>query len=116
MATYKYIRFFEELGIDDIPLVGGKNASLGEMYQTLVPNGVPVPNGFAITADAYRYVLEANGIWAELKELIGGLTGHVPQKGEEIVMEGLLFRVLKSDSRRVHLFQVKRVEDEGIID
>ncbi|WP_029933876.1 phosphoenolpyruvate synthase [Thiomicrospira pelophila] len=77
MATYKYIRFFEELGIDDIPLVGGKNASLGEMYQTLVPNGVPVPNGFAITADAYRYVLEANGIWAELKELIGGLTGHV---------------------------------------
>lgn len=53
-------------------------------------------------------------------ETIGGLIassmGHVPQKGEEIVMEGLLFRVLKSDSRRVHLFQVKRVEDTGIID
>ncbi|HEY9018665.1 HlyC/CorC family transporter [Thiomicrospira sp.] len=53
-------------------------------------------------------------------ETLGGLIatsmGHVPQKGEEIVMEGLLFRVLKADSRRVHLFQVKRVEDEGIID
>lgn len=53
-------------------------------------------------------------------ETLGGLIatsmGHVPQKGEEIMMEGLLFRVLKSDSRRVHLFQVKRVEDEGIID
>lgn len=53
-------------------------------------------------------------------ETLGGLIatsmGHVPQKGEEIVMEGLLFRVLKSDSRRVHLFQVKRVEDTGIID
>ncbi|MBE0494294.1 MAG: CBS domain-containing protein [Thiomicrospira sp.] len=53
-------------------------------------------------------------------ETIGGLIassmGHVPQKGEEVVMEGLLFRVLKSDSRRVHLFQVKRVEDTGIID
>lgn len=82
MATYKYIRFFDELGIDDIPLVGGKNASLGEMYQTLVPNGVPVPNGFAITAEAYRYVLEANGIWAELKDLIGGLTGHVTDLGQ----------------------------------
>lgn len=53
-------------------------------------------------------------------ETLGGLIassmGHVPQKGEEIIMEGLLFRVLKSDSRRVHLFQVKRVEDTGIID
>lgn len=73
MRTYKYIKFFEEVGIEDIPLVGGKNASLGEMYQTLVPQGVPVPNGFAITAEAYRYVLKSNGIWDELKSLIGAL-------------------------------------------
>ncbi|HDH16152.1 MAG TPA: hypothetical protein ENG90_06705, partial [Gammaproteobacteria bacterium] len=48
-----YIRWFEKLGIEDIPLVGGKNASLGEMYRELTPQGVKIPNGFAITADAY---------------------------------------------------------------
>ena len=42
-----YIRFFHEIGIDDVPLVGGKNASLGQMYQDLAPQGVKVPNGFA---------------------------------------------------------------------
>ena len=49
-----YIRWFAELGLDDIPLVGGKNASLGEMYCALSATGVNVPPGFAITADAYR--------------------------------------------------------------
>lgn len=46
--NYRYIRFFREVGIADIPLVGGKNASLGEMYRELTPKGVRVPNGFAI--------------------------------------------------------------------
>jgi len=45
-----YIRWFSELGVDDVPLVGGKNASLGEMVRELAPQGVRVPNGFAITA------------------------------------------------------------------
>ena len=61
MGTPHYIRFFEELGIDDVVTVGGKNAGLGEMYRSLTAQGVRVPNGFAITADAFRYVLEANG-------------------------------------------------------
>ena len=51
MTTFNFIRFFEEFGIGDVPLVGGKNASLGEMYQKLAPQGVRVPNGFATTAD-----------------------------------------------------------------
>jgi len=46
----KYVRFFDEFGIEDVPSVGGKNASLGEMYQKLSTQGVRVPNGFAITA------------------------------------------------------------------
>ncbi|MCH9699316.1 MAG: phosphoenolpyruvate synthase [Gammaproteobacteria bacterium] len=66
--TYQYIRFFNEIGINDIPLVGGKNASLGEMYQNLVPQGVKVPNGFAITAQAYRSVLDASHSWYNLRE------------------------------------------------
>ncbi len=43
----KYIRWFEEIGIGDVPLVGGKNASLGEMYRELTPKGVKIPDGFA---------------------------------------------------------------------
>ena len=73
MSTSKYVRFFEEFGIDDVPLVGGKNASLGEMFQKLSGQGVRVPHGFAITAAAYRYMLDEAGAWdrlhAELDDL-----------------------------------------------
>jgi pyruvate,water dikinase len=58
----EYIRWFDEIGIDDIPLVGGKNASLGEMCRELKGKGVKVPDGFAIAADAYRYVLREAGL------------------------------------------------------
>ena len=69
----KFIRFFNEIGIGDVPLVGGKNASLGEMYRELTPQGVKVPNGFATTADAYRYVLDAAGAWEPLHAALDGL-------------------------------------------
>ena len=69
----RYIRFFSELSIGDVGLVGGKNASLGEMYRELVPEGVPVPNGFATTAQAYWDVLERAGGRAALREVLGGL-------------------------------------------
>jgi pyruvate, water dikinase len=73
MSTSGYVRFFEDFGIDDVPLVGGKNASLGEMFQKLAGQGVRVPHGFAITAAAYRYMLDEAGAWdrlhAELDDL-----------------------------------------------
>ncbi len=72
----RYIRFFNEIKLTDIPLVGGKNASLGEMYQELVPQGVKVPNGFAITADAYWDLLKKGGIMETLKETLNGLDRH----------------------------------------
>ncbi len=68
-----YIRFFQELSIDDVPLVGGKNASLGEMYRELAPQGVKVPNGFAITAEAYRDVLTEASAWDALHDAMDGL-------------------------------------------
>jgi len=71
--TNNYIRWFEDLCIEDIPLVGGKNASLGEMYRELTPQGVKIPNGFAITADAYRYMLDQAGAWDALHEALDGL-------------------------------------------
>jgi pyruvate, water dikinase len=69
----KYIKWFADLSIGDIPLVGGKNASLGEMYRELTPKGVRVPNGFAITAEAYCYFLEEANLNRKVQELLVGL-------------------------------------------
>ena len=60
------IKWFREIGIKDVAEVGGKNASLGEMYQNLTQENVLVPNGFAITSTAYRYILDVNGAWEKL--------------------------------------------------
>ena len=62
----KNIKFFNEIGIEDVAEVGGKNASLGEMYQNLTSEGVRVPNGFAVTSSAYIYLLDANDAWKKL--------------------------------------------------
>ena len=69
----KYIRWFSELGSDDVGLVGGKNASLGEMYRSLSAQGVRVPNGFAVTAEAYRHVLDQADAWPRLHRALDGL-------------------------------------------
>ncbi|SCK28260.1 phosphoenolpyruvate synthase [Variovorax sp. HW608] len=67
------IRWFADIGAADVAQVGGKNASLGEMYRELSPQGVRVPNGFAITAHAYRRTLDEAGAWSRLRELFQGL-------------------------------------------
>lgn len=64
------VRWFAELGIEDVALVGGRNASLGELYRELSPLGVNVPNGFAVTADAYRDLIGEAGLWDQLTELM----------------------------------------------
>ena len=67
------VLWFDEVGIADIPLVGGKNASLGEMIQQLKPKGVNIPNGFATTAYAYRYFIQSAGLESKLRELFSDL-------------------------------------------
>ncbi len=67
------ILWFDQVGIADIPLVGGKNASLGEMIQQLTPQGVKVPTGFATTAYAYRYFIQSAGLEAKLRDLFRDL-------------------------------------------
>ena len=67
------ILWFDQLGIEDVPFTGGKNASLGEMYRELGEKGVKVPNGFAVTAYAYRYLLEKAGIREEIKKILSDL-------------------------------------------
>ncbi len=70
------VLWFKELGIKDVPLVGGKNASLGEMYQKLTKKKVRIPNGFAVTAYAYHYLTEQAGIKDDIKRILKGLDPH----------------------------------------
>lgn len=74
--TQAEILWFEDIAIEDVPLVGGKNASLGEMYRELTPQGIRIPPGFAITAAAYRDFLEHAGVAARLREILAGLDTH----------------------------------------
>lgn len=67
------IRWFDEVGIDDVADVGGKNASLGEMYRELTPEGIRIPNGFAVTASAYRHFLKETGLNRKIPELLTDL-------------------------------------------
>ena len=67
------VAWFENIGIADVPIVGGKNASLGELYRALGAAGVRVPNGFALTASAYNDALREAGCLGELHALLDGL-------------------------------------------
>ena len=68
-----FVLWFEEVGMADVSLVGGKNASLGEMIQQLTPQGINVPGGFAITAHAYRYFIQQAGLETRLRQLFADL-------------------------------------------
>ena len=71
--SIRYVRWFGDLTIDDVPLVGGKNASLGELERALRPKGIGVAPGFAVTADAYRDFLRQHGLGTQIRELLAGL-------------------------------------------
>jgi len=84
----KFVKWFEEVGARDVALVGGKNASLGEMIRNLDKKGVNVPSGFAITAEAYRHVIKKAGIGQKIRDTLAGLDTHdmenLSKRGEEI--------------------------------
>ena len=92
MPTSNYIRWFSEIRLDDVGLVGGKNASLGQMYAALSTEGILVPNGFALTAAAYRDALTAAKAWEPLHRLLG-----------------------KFDKRRVDLLAKRAAEARSIV-
>jgi pyruvate,water dikinase len=73
MQSQDYVRWFANIGLEDVPLVGGKNASLGELYCRLTPQGIRVPNGFALTASAYRDALGKADAWGELHGVLDNL-------------------------------------------
>ena len=69
----RFVRWFSDVGLPDVGLVGGKNASLGELIRSLSPLGVRVPDGFAITAEAYRHFLREAGVEEAIRELVSGV-------------------------------------------
>jgi pyruvate,water dikinase len=73
MQSPPHIKWFEDITIDDVPLVGGKNASLGEMFRELARKGVKVPNGFAVTAAGYRHFIREAGLEELIRETLSDL-------------------------------------------
>ena len=113
--SLKYIKFFREIGIEDVESVGGKNASLGEMYQNLTAHGVKVPNGFAITAEAYSYVLEANdaleALHAELDILDPENVDDLQKKGKRC--REIVYNCSIPDDLRLEILEgYKRLQEE----
>lgn len=100
----QYIRWFNEITVDDVSLVGGKNASLGEMYRALTPQGIRVPNGFAISAEAYQDMISAAGVSSGLHALLDGIDqndikelARRAQQARELVYSAGLSDVLSNE-------------------
>ena len=89
MKDDKLVMWFDEIELDDIPQVGGKNASLGEMRRELTAKGVSIPDGFAVTAYAYRYLLDSAGIKDEIEDVLSDLDTHdiqnLSERGEKVL-------------------------------
>jgi pyruvate,water dikinase len=84
----EFVKWFDELRIEDVPSVGGKNASLGEMIRALGEKGINVPSGFAVTAYAYKYMIEKAGVDIKIKEILSDLDTHdvhnLAERGQKI--------------------------------
>lgn len=91
-----YIRWFDDIKMQDLPLVGGKNASLGEMYQTLSLQGIKIPRGFAITADAFSALIEENNLKNKIYPMLAKLDGN---NTEELARVGQKVRSLVRSSK-----------------
>jgi len=107
------VLWFKELGIKDVPLVGGKNASLGEMYQKLTPKGVNIPNGFAVTAYAYHYFLKYAKIDDDIRRILSDLDAknmaNLEERGHKVRMT-ILRSEFPDDLIKIILSSYKEME------
>jgi len=109
LVMYKHLRFFKDITIEDVPQVGGKNASLGEMFRALTPKGINLPNGFSTTADSYYYFLDSAGIRDKLSETLKGLdvtnVKELQEKGatvRQIILDAELPEDMQSEIRQAY--------------
>lgn len=105
----RLILWFDEVQLDDLPFVGGKNASLGEMYQSLSKKGIQVPNGFAVTAMAYQLFIEKNKLGVKIDSILKGLDTHdldnLRQRGLQIrqaILSAAFPRVLEEEITKAY--------------
>ncbi|MDP2384776.1 MAG: phosphoenolpyruvate synthase [Bacteroidota bacterium] len=108
---------FDKVGIKDVPLVGGKNASLGEMVKHLQPLGVNVPDGFATTAEAFRLFISENQLAEKLQKVIGSLDQvefrnltSVSKEAKQLLLAAKLPQVLKDE---IILYYTRLCEKHG---
>jgi pyruvate,water dikinase len=103
MSSYRFIRWLENVSLADVPIVGGKNASLGEMVRELSPKGIKVPGGFATTAEAFRFFLAESGLRDRLQAILADLDTHdvagLHRRGHEI-RQAILSASLPADLAR----------------
>lgn len=99
-----YVKWYNEVGIEDVPVVGGKNAALGEMFSNLVPLGVNIPDGFALTADAYRHFFKDTGLDDKIKVILSDLNTkdmrNLQARGKK-VREAILKATLPQDLKDI---------------
>jgi len=114
----KNVLWFDEIGIEDVPLVGGKNASLGEMTKAVVPLGVNVPFGFATTAEAYFYFLATTGLDKKIEETLKDLDVHdlkqLSIKGKE-ARDLILNSQLPQDLQQDILVAYKKLSERYVL-
>ena len=122
MAEKPFILWFDEISYNDVPLVGGKNASLGEMYSKLTPKGINVPYGFAITAEAYKYFIKENHLDDKIKEALKGLDTHnvldLQRRGKKVrslILQAKMPEKLAEEIRRAyHRLEEKYGKDPDV--
>lgn len=114
-AKKDLVIWFDKLGKEDVPLVGGKNASLGEMIRNLGKKGVNVPSGFAVTAYSYKYMMEKAGIDKKIREILSDLdTNNVidlaerGQKIRNLIISAPIPSELEIDIRKYYREMEKR--------
>ncbi|OHA61941.1 MAG: phosphoenolpyruvate synthase [Candidatus Wildermuthbacteria bacterium GWA2_46_15] len=107
--SQKHILWFNEISKGDVPLVGGKNASLGEMFSKLSSKGINVPDGFALTSQAYWYFIETNGLQKKLEKIFRGFNPqsiqNLQKTGKEcrtLIMKARLSQELKAEISRFY--------------
>lgn len=120
----KYIKFFEDIRINDVAQVGGKNASLGEMISQLTPLGIIVPSGFAVTADAYWHYLNENNLVEKMRSIMDNLSDvhdvkmlHAAgSKIRKLIADGTMPDDLKQEivAAYNHLSEQYGAKDKGI--
>jgi pyruvate,water dikinase len=110
-----FILWFDDILIGDIALIGGKNASLGEMYQKLTSKGVAVPHGFAITSYAYRHLIKTAGIEKDVIDAMAGLDTHdmknLQERGKKI-REIIRNAEFPDDLRQAIIEAYRKMEEE----